>query len=136
MVEKGTVSAHPIPIESTSSFFFRGAQNDPVYPKFCGEPRSKTVISFVVMRLFDRGLLALDADVNTYLANEFALRNPAFPKAPVTLRQLLSHTSSIDDDQYSSRGVYDHILVQGDSSISRMLNTRGSRSSMIFKNYK
>ena len=39
--------------------------------------------------------LDLDADVSTYLG--FALRNPAFAATPITLRQILSHTSSIRD---------------------------------------
>ena len=73
---------------------------------------SKTIISFVVMHLFDQGLVALDDDVNKHL--DFTLKNPNFPNDPITLRQLLSHTSSINDDRYSSDAVYDHILVQGD----------------------
>jgi CubicO group peptidase (beta-lactamase class C family) len=65
---------------------------------------SKTVISFVAMRLFDQGLFALDEDVSTHL--DFKLENPNFPGQKVTMRQLLSHTSSIDDDEYSSNKVY------------------------------
>ena len=58
------------------------------------------------MQLYDRGLLTLDGDVNKHL--DFVLQNPSYPEVPVTMRQLLSHTSSIDDEQYSSRQVYDH----------------------------
>ena len=64
------------------------------------------------MQLYDRGLLTLDGDVNKHL--DFVLQNPSYPEVPVTMRQLLSHTSSIDDEQYSSRQVYDHIIVDGD----------------------
>ena len=59
---------------------------------------SKTVISFVAMQLYDRKLFGLDDDVNDYLS--FPLRNPHFPSVPITMRMLMSHTSSIDDTQY------------------------------------
>ena len=57
---------------------------------------SKLVTTLGLMRLLEDGKLALDADVGTYLG--FALRNPYFPQQPVTLRMLLSHTSSLRDD--------------------------------------
>ncbi len=57
---------------------------------------SKLVTSLAVMRLVEQGLLDLDADVSTVLG--YVLRNPHFPAQPITLRQLLSHTSSLRDD--------------------------------------
>ena len=57
---------------------------------------SKLIVSLGVMRLVEDGKLELDADVGRYLG--FRLRNPHFPRLPITLRQLLSHTSSIRDD--------------------------------------
>jgi len=56
---------------------------------------SKLVAAIGVMRLVEAGKLDLDADVSRYLGWE--LRNPAFPETPITLRQLLSHTSSLTD---------------------------------------
>jgi CubicO group peptidase (beta-lactamase class C family) len=56
---------------------------------------SKFVTSVGVMRLVDEGTLDLDADVSTYLG--FTLRNPHFPSVPITLRMLMSHTSSLRD---------------------------------------
>ncbi len=56
---------------------------------------SKLVVAVAVMRLVEAGTLDLDRDVSGWLG--WRLRNPAFPDAPVTLRQLLSHTSGIDD---------------------------------------
>jgi CubicO group peptidase (beta-lactamase class C family) len=56
---------------------------------------SKLVVAIAVMRLVEEGRLDLDADVSKYLG--WKLRNPAHPQVPVTLRQLLSHTSSIED---------------------------------------
>lgn len=56
---------------------------------------SKLVVAIGAMRLVEAGKLDLDADVSRYLG--WTLRNPAFPDTPVTLRQLLSHTSSLTD---------------------------------------
>lgn len=56
---------------------------------------SKLVVAIGVMRLVEAGTLDLDSDVSRVLG--WRLRNPAFPATPVTLRQLLSHTSSLTD---------------------------------------
>ena len=62
---------------------------------------SKTVVAIGVMKLVEAGKLDLDSDVSRWLG--WSLRNPAFPERPITLRQLMSHTSSIRDfdDQYA-----------------------------------
>ena len=57
---------------------------------------SKLVTMIGVMRLVEAGTLSLDADVSRYLG--WSLRNPHFPGTPITLRQLLTHTSSLRDD--------------------------------------
>ena len=61
---------------------------------------SKLVVAIGVMKLVEQRKLSLDADVSTYLG--WPLRNPGFPDSPVTLRMLLSHTSSVreHDDDY------------------------------------
>jgi CubicO group peptidase (beta-lactamase class C family) len=56
---------------------------------------SKAVVAIGVMRLVEAGKLDLDADVSKWLG--WQMRNPAFPDVPVTLRQLLSHTSGVVD---------------------------------------
>ncbi len=56
---------------------------------------SKLVVAIGVMRLVEQGKLDLDRDISAYLGWTF--RNPAFPDRPITLRQLLSHTSSLRD---------------------------------------
>ena len=62
---------------------------------------SKLVVSVGVMKLVEQGKLDLDRDASGYLGWE--LRNPAFASRPITLRQLLSHTSSVRDhhDEYA-----------------------------------
>ena len=56
---------------------------------------SKLVTAIIVMRLVEEGALSLDEDVSIKLGQ--SIRNPAFPDAPITLRQLLSHRSSLTD---------------------------------------
>ncbi len=56
---------------------------------------SKLVVAIAVWRLVEQGRLDLDRYVSDYLG--WRLRHPAHPDAPVTLRQLLSHTSGIVD---------------------------------------
>ena len=56
---------------------------------------SKPAAALGTMRLVEAGLLDLDRDVSDYLG--YRLRNPAFPEAPITLRMLLGHTSSLRD---------------------------------------
>lgn len=62
---------------------------------------SKLVVAFAVMRLVEAGTLDLDRPVGEWLG--YPVENPAFPGQPVTMRRLLSHTSSLRDrdDQYA-----------------------------------
>jgi CubicO group peptidase (beta-lactamase class C family) len=57
---------------------------------------SKLVTTLGVLRLVEAGKLDLDRDVSEYLG--WKLRNPHFPDDPVTLRMLVTHTSSLRDD--------------------------------------
>jgi len=62
---------------------------------------SKLVVAIGVMRLVEQGKLDLDSDASRWLG--WSLRNPAHPEQPISLRMLLSHTSSVRDydDQYA-----------------------------------
>ncbi len=57
---------------------------------------SKLVTTLGVLRLVEDGKLALDLDMSDYLG--YRLRNPHFPDDPITLRMLLTHTSTLRDD--------------------------------------
>ena len=57
---------------------------------------TKLVTTLGVLRLVEQDRLDLDEDVGRYVG--YPVRNPHFPDAPVTLRALLSHTSSLRDD--------------------------------------
>ena len=57
---------------------------------------SKLMTTLAAMRLVEEGKLALDTDVGDYLG--YQLRNPHHPHRELTLRSLLTHTSSLRDD--------------------------------------
>ena len=57
---------------------------------------SKLVTALGAMKLVEQGRLALDQDVSAWLG--YRLRNPHFPDQPITLRMLLTHTSSLRDE--------------------------------------
>ncbi|MGC6416388.1 MAG: serine hydrolase domain-containing protein [Bradymonadia bacterium] len=74
---------------------------------FAGMSISKMLTAAGVMQQVDSGRLALDVDINTYLATAilptgmpFVVENP-FAEGVITLRHLLSHTSGIAGDDYS-----------------------------------
>ena len=57
---------------------------------------SKTVTACMIMQQVEQGKLKLDVDINTLLP--FKVRNPRHVDTPITLRQLLTHTSGIRDN--------------------------------------
>lgn len=57
---------------------------------------SKLVVALGVLRMIEQGQLSLDEDVSAKLG--WPLANPAFPNTPITLRLLLSHRSSLQDE--------------------------------------
>jgi CubicO group peptidase (beta-lactamase class C family) len=54
------------------------------------------VTTLGAMKLVEQGRLSLDADISAYLG--YRVRNPNFPDRPITLRMLLTHTSSLRDE--------------------------------------
>ena len=60
---------------------------------------SKTFIAVAVMQLVEKKLVDLDTDVNLYLSEpNRKIFHPNYPTHPITLRRLLSHSSSIAVD--------------------------------------
>ena len=80
---------------------------------------SKLVFTFGILRLAEEGVLALDADIGDTLG--WAVRNPAFPDVPVTLRQLLTHTAGLRDAPQ-----YDHAGIAGGMGLREMLSPPNS----------
>ena len=54
---------------------------------------SKMVSAIHVMQLAEKGLLDLDTDISEYLG--YAVRNYYYPQTPLTLRMLMTHSSSL-----------------------------------------
>lgn len=58
---------------------------------------SKSFSATSIMQLVEKKKLSLDDDVSELIG--FTVRNPKFPNTVITLRMLLSHTSSINDSE-------------------------------------
>lgn len=69
---------------------------------------SKTFIGVALMQAVADGQIDLDAAVDTYLP--YKVRNPRFPKSPITLRHLATHTSGIVDRE----AIYDRAYSRGE----------------------
>lgn len=57
---------------------------------------SKPVTALALMKLYNDGRFRLDDDINNWLPVK--VNNPNFPGKPITFRMLLTHTSSLKDD--------------------------------------
>jgi CubicO group peptidase (beta-lactamase class C family) len=75
---------------------------------------TKTITGTALMQLYEKGLFNLDDDVNTVLP--FDLRNPNFPNDPITIRMLLSHTSSLNNNDFTPN--YHWVNFSGDPPFS------------------
>jgi CubicO group peptidase (beta-lactamase class C family) len=73
---------------------------------------SKLFTGAALMKLYEDGQIDLDADINNYLP--FPIRHPNFPETPITIRMLLTHTSSFADAEQLQYDLY----VVGDSEMS------------------
>ncbi len=74
---------------------------------------SKLLTTIGLMQLVEQGKVNLDADASDYLG--FRLRNPAFPDTPITVRMLITHTSSLRDDK--------GYLIPPDQTIASVFDT-------------
>jgi CubicO group peptidase (beta-lactamase class C family) len=73
---------------------------------------SKTMIGTAIMQLWEKGLVDLEADINDYLP--FQVVHPQHPTDMITVRMLVTHTASIQDNW----NVMIPLYVYGDSPIS------------------
>ena len=76
---------------------------------------TKLVVAIGALRMAEEGRLDLDRDVSHWLG--WRLRNPAFPDRPVTMRMLLSHTSSLTDEA-------DYVIPLGDTVRAKLADPR------------
>jgi CubicO group peptidase (beta-lactamase class C family) len=57
---------------------------------------SKTAVATAIMQLVEKGLCKIDQDVGEILG--FPVRNPKHPNNPITLKQIMTHTSGLQDE--------------------------------------
>ncbi|PWV48322.1 CubicO group peptidase (beta-lactamase class C family) [Chitinophaga sp. S165] len=72
---------------------------------------SKTFTATALMQLWEKGKIDLNADINTYL--DFKIINPKHPDKPITVFQILTHTSSIIDSK-----AYEDSYACGDPTLT------------------
>jgi len=72
---------------------------------------SKSVTAMAIMKAMEMGFFRLDDPINEHLP--FNITNPKFPDEEITIRHLLTHTSSLDDpDNYDRGYVFTKALVK------------------------
>lgn len=74
---------------------------------------TKLVSTLAILQLVDEGLVELDADISQYFG--YTIRNPYYPRTPITLRRLMSHTSTV-----SEAGGYNRLS----STVAQMLGNK------------
>ncbi len=70
---------------------------------------SKMVTAMGIMQLVETGAASLDGDLSALLG--YAVRNPAYPDTPVTLRQLMSHTAGFRDSSFYTNALRGQITA-------------------------
>lgn len=80
---------------------------------------TKPITATAVMLLQEEGLCDIDEDINNYLP--FNVVNPHYSDSPITLRMLLTHTSSIKDvynnlNKFGNESMYKNSLPLGGPS--------------------
>mgnify|MGYP003602202629 CR=1 FL=1 len=79
---------------------------------------SKTFIGIAILKAQDLGKLKLDDPISKYLP--YKIENPKFRENSITIRQLITHTSSIhDNEEYLNRAwvLYDTINLENNLKI-------------------
>jgi len=72
---------------------------------------SKLVTGLTLLKAMENTSLTLSDDVNRFAP--FSVRNPMFPDTPITLGQLVTHTSSISDGEFYDKAYY---LLENDAA--------------------
>jgi len=73
---------------------------------------SKLFTGAAIMQLVEQGKIDLEEDINKYLP--FTIRHPEYPKISITIKMLLTHTSSFADRQK----LQDELYADGDPRMS------------------
>lgn len=111
----------------------KGVQDMTVSTKIRVASISKVVLGMAVMSLQEDGVIDIDKDISNYWGA--AIKNPYYKDTPVTIRSILSHTSSIASygDGVSTSGSSIKNKLTSSSCFSRLVP--GSISSWEYNNY-
>ena len=92
---------------------------------------SKVVIGITAMLLQEDGVIDIDADIGDYW--NITARNPSYPDIPITIRSMLTHTSSIISygDDYST----DYISIRNRLANGYCGTEPGSIEGHYYNNY-
>lgn len=94
---------------------------------------SKVVLTMLVMRLGELGYIDIDSDISRYW--DAMIRNPNHDDTPVTIRHILSHTSSILAYDYGFNADGDLIRLRFLDGSCFGRNEPGAISSWNYNNY-
>jgi CubicO group peptidase (beta-lactamase class C family) len=94
---------------------------------------SKIGVAFAAARLYDEGLIKPDEDISTYWGTR--IRNPNYPDTPITIRDIMCHTSSMTSDDS------DYLLSTNDTLVKLLSGDvfvrckPGASTSFMYNNY-
>lgn len=80
---------------------------------------TKLSTAIVCMQLVEQGKLSLDEDIGSYYG--FTVRSPSYPDVPITLRMLMTHTSSLTDGS-----AFTQVLDSKQGATQSVLQSRSS----------
>ena len=84
---------------------------------------SKMIVAAAIMQLYDQGRISLDDDISKYLG--YLVRNPMYPQEIITVRQLLLHTSSIQDSGCYNKFVESNGRLFRTMALSELITPQG-----------
>ena len=79
---------------------------------------SKTVVGIAIMKLVENGKLKLNDPINDYLP--YSISSPHYPETPITIRHLITHTSSLNDDYDDGEKRSSQLVEQSRYSLDEM----------------
>jgi len=122
-------------IAGTYSYGYATRNTSPmtVATKIRSASLSKIVLTMVIMQMAEDGLLDIDEDIGLYWDME--IRNPNHRDIPITMRQMLSHTSSVIAYEFGYSAGGDKIRGQLRNGSCFGRKTPGKIGSWEYNNY-
>lgn len=116
--------------ENSTEFSYYGGLSDierqipiSVETKYRIASISKLITATAVMQLWEDNLLELNTDISEYL--DYEVRNPHYPQQPITLKQLMTHTSSLRDSDAYFNFLYDSYGTSNPPNLKELLTENG-----------